>query len=492
MSLARKTVHGAMWTIGTSFGARAVGLVGTVVITYFLAPDVVAEVNAAAILVMSGSLLSNFGLGNYYIVKGDEAPDAGFHMTVWSMTLGCIGLALVWLLGDRMSTWFDLPDMAQYVPGLIVAAALRRVGAQPAKVLVRQMRFGRVGMSSAVGEITFVAFSVGLAAYGWGGYALVVGNIFQAGAEALLLITGVSWRTWLGPCRLSWERTRDMFRFGVPLGINGFINFVSQSWDRMIYAYFFGPARMGLYHYAYRLAEIPASQLGEHAGNVLLPSMSKLAPGARPRALIRSTALLGLLLFPLTLGLATVAETVVTTIFDEQWHGIAPLVTILSVISVFQPVGYTLGSYLISLGRTRTLMLLEIVKIMALVAGMALFSLLGPLWICAGVGASFAVHALAGAWICVRYYHVSARGFFWAFTQPLLACVPMVAAVLATRHVLRALGTHEPPVLLAAEVLTGALVYVPSALTIAPGVSRDFLGLVKKALSRQRPAREGR
>lgn len=487
MSLARKTVHGAMWTIGTSIGARAVGLVGTVIITYFLTPEVVAEVNAAAILVMSASLLSNFGLGNYYIVKGGDAPDVGFHMTAWSMLLGCVGLALVWALGDQMSAWFGLPDMAQYVPGMIAAALFRRIGSHPAKVLVRQMRFGRVGISSAVGEVTFVLISVGLAAYGWGGHALVIGNIFQSGAEALLLITGVSWRTWLAPHRLSWARTRDMFRFGVPLGINGFISFVSQNWDRMIYAYFFGGARMGLYHYAYRLAEIPASQLGEHIGNVLLPSMSQLEPRARPRALIRSTALLGLILFPATLGLATVAESLVTAVFDEQWHGIAPLVTLLSVISVFQPVGYTLGSYLISLGRTRTLMLLELAKVIALVAGMALFSLLGPLWICAGVGASFAVHAVAGAWLCVRRYQVSARGFFWAFTQPLLACMPMVAAVLAVRYTLRAAGIHTPAVLLAVEVVTGALVYVPAALLIAPGISRDFLKLVKKALSRERP-----
>jgi lipopolysaccharide exporter len=472
-----------MWTVGTGMGARVVGLIGTLVITRFLSPDMVGEVTAAWTLIMSATLLTGFGLGNYYIVKGG-GPEIGFHMTVYSLALGSVGLGLLWLLDEPLSASLGMPSVAQYIPGLIVAGILRRISALPQRVLVHELRFRRLSMARAAGEITYVASSVGLAAAGLGGDAIVIGNILQAAVEGLLVVTAVSWRSWLQPCRLQWERTKDMFHFGLPLGANAFLSFGSQNWDRLIYGRFFGSERMGLYQLGYRLAEIPAAQIGDQINDVLLPSMAKLEPEARARALIRSTALLGLVIFPLALGLAVVAEPLVLLLFNDEWHGVGQFVAILSGISIFQPMSSTLGSFLISYSQTRAVMIIEVFKLGALVVGMAAFAPLGPLWVCAGVVTSYAVHALLCAWLCVRRYDIPAGAMTVAFLRPLLACVPMVLAVLAVRHGLRAAGMDRPVVSLVFEILAGIAVYLPAAFAIAPAIARDFLDLIKKALRR--------
>jgi PST family polysaccharide transporter len=464
--------------------ARVVGLSGTVVITRFLAPAEFGEVTLAATLVMTGSLLSNFGLGNYYIVKGDH-PEVAFHMTTFSLILAFLSLGLVWLLDEPLSAWVGVPGIAQYVPGLIAAWALRRIGGLPQKVLARDMRFRRISIARAVGEITYVVSAVFLAWAGFGGEAIVIGNVVQAAIDALIVITGVSWRTWLQPHRLQWERTKDMFRFGLPLGANALLFYVSQNaLDRWVYTYFFGPSLMGLYQLGYRLAEIPAAQIGDQISDVMLPSMARLEPDARARAVFRSTALLSLVIFPLAMGLAVVAEPLVHLLLSEEWHGVAPFVTILCGISLFQPISSTLCSYLISYGRTRVLVVMETVKILAMLVGLAALSPLGPLWICIGVVAAFALQALLSAWLCVRRHGISASGLAASFGRPLLACLPMIAAVLAVRQGLRATGMQWPVVSLVIEILAGIAVYVPSAFVLAPVITRDFLHLLKKALSR--------
>jgi lipopolysaccharide exporter len=483
MSLGRKAVQGAMWTVGTGMGARVVGLIGTLVITRFLSPDTVGEVTAAWTLIMSATLLTGFGLGNYYIVKGG-GPEIGFHMTVYSLLLGCVGLGLMWLLDEPLSASLGMPSVAQYIPGLLVAGVLRRISALPQRVLVHELRFRRLSVGRAAGEITYVVSSVGLAAASFGGDAVVIGNILQAAVEGLIVITAVSWRTWLKPCRLQWERTMDMFHFGLPLGANGFLSFGTQNWDRLIYGSFFGSGLMGLYQLGFRLAEIPAAQIGDQINDVLLPSMAKLEPAARARAVIRSTALLGLVIFPLALGLAVVAEPLVLLLFSDEWHGVGRFVIILSGISIFQPLSSTLGSYLISYSQTRALMVIEILKLVGLVVGMAAFRPLGPLWVCAGVVASYALHALLCAWLCVRRDGISPSALTVAFLRPLLACLPMVLAVLAVRHGLLLAGMHRPVVSLVFEILAGIAVYVPAAFVIAPAITRDFLDLIKKALRR--------
>ncbi|ACY16338.1 polysaccharide biosynthesis protein [Haliangium ochraceum DSM 14365] len=483
MSLARKAVHGAMWTVGASLGARAIGLVGTVVITYFLSPTVVAEVNAAAILAMSASLLSNFGIGNYYIVKGDDR-EVAFHMTVYNLLLGAVVFGLVLAFNEPLSELLNLPAISEFVPGMVLAWSIRRVAMQSQKVLVRDMRFGRLSIARALGEISFVLTSVGLAALEYGGMAIVIGNIVQYSVDGVITITSVHWRTWLEPCKLRWERTVDMFRFGWPLGVNAFVGYATHSWDRLLFANLFNTHLMGLYNYAYRLAEIPASQVGDQISDVLLPSMSKLDAEGRKRALIRSTALLGVLLFPLTVGLAAVAEPLITLIFDEAWHSTAPMVSVLGACFVFEPIGSTLVSYLMAQSRTRTLMILQIIKLGALFAGMTLLSTLGPLWACGGVGVGFAVYGLVSAYLCVRRDNIPAGKLLSAFVQPLTACVPMVGAVLGVRYGLRAAGFDSPALSLGCEIVAGAAVYVPAVFLTAPATARDFLSLVRKALKR--------
>src|SRR5262245_8218533 len=89
MSLAQKAARGALWTVISSVGGRAVGVVGTLVLTRFLAPEVVGEVSAAAILCMTANWISIWGFGQYTVIKG-ATREVAWHATVFYIALGAI------------------------------------------------------------------------------------------------------------------------------------------------------------------------------------------------------------------------------------------------------------------------------------------------------------------------------------------------------------------------------------------------------------------
>ena len=101
-----------------------------------------------------------------------------------------------------------------------------------------------------------------------------------------------------------------------------------------------------MYNLAYNLADVPAIQVGEQVGDVLVPSFARMEPERRPAALLRSLTLLGLVVFPLAVGLGAVAETVVRALLDPRWHPVAPMLMVLSALSVTRPIGWTVTSYL--------------------------------------------------------------------------------------------------------------------------------------------------
>lgn len=152
MSLVKETVRGALWTITAGMGSRAIGLVGTLVLTHFIAPADYGEVAVAAVLVLTANQLSTVGLGQFIVSRPDAGRGAAFHATTYHVSLGALALALLYLAGGRLGPAFDAPTMARYLPGLLLAAGMDRVSFVPERILVRDLRFGTVS-ALRTGEI---------------------------------------------------------------------------------------------------------------------------------------------------------------------------------------------------------------------------------------------------------------------------------------------------------------------------------------------------
>jgi len=482
MAKVETAVRSAAWTVGASIVARLIGIVGTLVITRYLDPEVMAEVTSASIVVLSANMLSNFGLGNYAIAKFKDGDDVTFVATVMYLGLGALALGAVLLWGEHMSEFVNAPRMGQYIPGLVLATWLRRVAHMPDKVLAREMRFGAIAASVALGELSYTVVSVALAIAGWGGAAVVWGNVAQGGVMSVVVISQVPWRSWLLPHKIRWARLKDQAYYGIPLGLVGSAHYASTTWDNLLYQRYFGAGQMGLYNLGYGLATMPAAHIGDQVGTVLFPSMNQVDGEAKRRALIRSIGLMGLLVFPLGLGIFAVSDSLVAALLPLKWQGVAPVLSVLSLVIVVQPITWVAGPYLLAKGHNWSLSAQEFVKLFALGGGLILFAPLGAVWACAGIGLAYAIHALTYYIKLVRD-GISAKSLAVAMALPLLPCVPMVFAVFGVRQVLATLGCGSPLVSLLSEIFVGAIVFVPSAFVLSGAIARDFLSLLRSSLS---------
>src|SRR5256885_1345948 len=183
MSLAHKAARGALWTVISSMGGRAVGVFGTLVMTRFLNPQAIGEVSDATILCMTANWITIWGFGQYTVVKvrGDATVEVTWHATVFYVVLGAISIGLVALFGGRLTPLLDAPHAAVYVPGMALAAFIRRLGAMPERILTKQMNFRPSGMALALGETVYTATALSLAAGhaftdDWAGMPIVAGN----------------------------------------------------------------------------------------------------------------------------------------------------------------------------------------------------------------------------------------------------------------------------------------------------------------------------
>ena len=146
------SVRGALWTVASGMGSRAIGLVGTLVITRFIAPGEYGEVTVAAVLVMTANQFSTIGLGQYLVARPDAPRSAAFHATIFHFFLGLLALALLLACGGALAPLLDAPRMARFLPGLALSGLFDRVAFVPERILVRDLRFGPLSVSRTLGD----------------------------------------------------------------------------------------------------------------------------------------------------------------------------------------------------------------------------------------------------------------------------------------------------------------------------------------------------
>jgi len=475
-------VRGALWTISSGVGSRGVGLVGTLVLTRFVAPGDYGQVMVAAVLGMTANQLSTIGWGQYLVARPDAPRSTAFHVTTFHVGLGALALGVLLLCGGRLGPLLDAPGMTRYLPGLALSVLLDRIAFVPERLLVRELRFGRISATRSAGDLTHTAVSIGGALLGFGAASIVLGNVARSFVRLAAYVLSVERRDWLSPCPISRQETRALLAFGVPMSLGALCEFATRRWDNLLVSRFFGPGPTGMYNLAYNLADVPAIQVGEQIGDVLLPSFARMEPARRSEALLRSLGLLGLVVFPLAVGLGAVAPTLVAAIFDARWRAMGPMLLLLSALSVTRPVGWTVASYLQARQLPRRILWLEAFKLGLLLLSMFTIGRRSPVWTCAAVGIAFAGHALASLWVVRQVDGVPLRRSLGSLWPALAACLVMGGAVWLVRGALGQAPPLRPALQLVIEVGVGALAYLAAVLLFARQVGQELVTKLRMAL----------
>jgi PST family polysaccharide transporter len=205
-----------------------------------------------------------------------------------------------------------------------------------------------------------------------------------------------------------------------------------------------------------------------------------------------------------------VAPTLSKLAFPRNYQeGIIKVLQLLAVFSLARTVTWVGNSYFQVRNRRRWIMILETARMIGIVTFMSAFIRVGMLWgpghavrwACASVVVVFGLSALSYMWSIRKLDGVSLRDQMLPLLPPILACVPMIAAVVGARRIITRFGLlvfGSPEVhgtldqirifspRLFVEIAVGALVFVPSALLLAPRASRELMDLVRDGLRRRR------
>lgn len=347
-------------------------------------------------------------------------------------------------------------------------------------LLMKRMDVRMVAVSNSVGLLAGSVIGIWLAVRGYGAWAIVWQTIALACVRTAILWLTSAWRPlW----QFSWQVLRSFFSVGSGVMVTSLLNTVFQNIYSLLIGNRASLAALGFFTQADKWSKMGVMSISQVLTSSFLPLLSEVQddPDRYHRVCAKTHRFTSYLTLP-ALGLLTLmAAPIFHTLFGQKWDISIPLFQILCLRGIFTVLSLLYSNYILSLGRSRLLVVSEAVRDGAAILAIVLtFSALDKgvaglqtfLW--GQLAASVATWGVS-LWLAVR---VTGRhlGAFLSDILPylmltLLSALPCLWILTLPWH---------PLAICVAMAAAFAAVYLGANLLLGSTVQRDVMGQIFK------------
>jgi PST family polysaccharide transporter len=436
-------------------------------------------------LIAMAALVTNFmetirdaGIG-YALVREHEVSDELVSTVFWlNCVIGGAATLLVIAASWPAARFFHEKLVGSILQFLAISFLLGALSVVPTAMLNRAMEFRKVAAAQTAGAVLGTAVAIAMAINGKGVWSLVAASITTA-----LTTTVIVWI--FAPVRIELifrrHEARRVMHFGINLTGFQVLNYVSRNADNLLVGRFLGSAPLGYYQMGYMLMTYPINNFAAVVSQVVYPALAIIRDDDERfrAAYLRTCRLIGLVIFPLMLGLAITAHPFVRVFLGPRWMSVAALLAIFGPLGAAQSIYTTTGLIYNTKGRTDILfrwsMLASTTYLLSFVLGLR--------WGILGVAGCYAF-----AWtllmvpsfvIPFRLIHLSGIRFLGALWPTIAYSVIMAFVAGAWRLALWHWGVQNSVLELVTTVIVGGATYIALILWRHPPVVDELSAVLR-------------
>jgi O-antigen/teichoic acid export membrane protein len=369
----KKVFQNFIWRFAERCGAQLVSFVVSVVLARLLAPKVYGTVALVTVFTAILQVFIDSGMGNALIQKKD-ADDLDFSTVFYfNMAMCCILYFLMFLAAPYIAGFYNDDGLTSVIRVLSLTLVISGVKNVQQAYISRTMQFKRFFFATLGGTIGAAVIGIVMAYRGFGVWALVVQQIFNATVDTVILWITVKWH----PKKMfSLKRLKGLFSYGWKLLVSGLLDTVYNNVRQLIIGKLYTTSDLAQYNRGKSLPNLVVTNINSSIDSVLLPVMSReqddreRVKAMTCRAIKTSTYVMA----PFMMGLAFVGKTLVGLILTEKWLPCVPFLRIFCITYMFYPIHTANLNAIKAMGRSDLFLKLEIIKkivgIIALVSTM--------------------------------------------------------------------------------------------------------------------------
>lgn len=453
--LVDKILTGARWATVLRLAAQILSWFSTIIVVRFISPEdygLNAMLESPLTLMM---LLSTLGLDAALVQAKKVDPDELQSIFGWLLIVNGILFLSYFFGGAALAAYFKEPRLDMLAKALAFIFLLVPFRVIPNALLDRQLDFKLRAKLEMAATIVSIITTLTLAYLGAGVWALISGVILS---RLLLTILLMIFKPWFIVPKFNLVISGRMLFTGGILTLNIAFFLLSDQLASLIAGPRLGAALLGIYAISAQMAALPLAKGMPVINQTMVPAFSKLQEH-RDAATYYLEKLLGvasLAFIPMFIGMSSVVNTLVLTVFGAKWEPSVLPMAIMSLGMIFRMNTLLLRTAMIGMGRAE----------LALKSSFLQLVMLLPMIIYA-VG--YGVTGLATAWVVneilvsLATAHLSRSAFDTTFMRllrcyrpALISSAIMGACVIINKALL---GNQNGMVVLFAAIGVGAASY---------------------------------
>lgn len=453
--LVRKILTGARWATVLRLSAQVFSWLSTIIVVRFISPEdygLNAMLESPLVLLM---LFSTLGLEAALVQAKKLDTDQLRSIFGWLLVLNGMLFLSFFFGGVILALYFSEPRLEPLAKALAFLFLFVPFRVIPNALLDRDLDFKFRAQLEITTTVIAAIFTLVLAYLGAGIWALVSGVIVS---KLLLAVLLMIFKPWFVIPKLELSSVTWVMSAGGILTLGNLFILLSGMLATLIAGPKLGATLLGIYAVAAQLAMLPLSRGMPVINQTMLPAFAKFQ-AHRDSATYYIERLLGVIslaFVPMMVGLASISDTLVLTVFGEKWApSILPLI-IMSLGMVLRMNTTLIRSAMSGMGRPDL-----ILKSSALQLGLLLpmtiyamdYGVIGL--VVAGVMTEFLVALATVRWSQLVFDTTVVR-LLRAYRPALVSAILMGLSVVACKLVL---AEQNALIVLLAQILTGVISY---------------------------------
>ncbi len=451
-----RSIRGGLWVFTAQVIGKGFGIVRLIILARLLAPEDFGIMGIAMLAIATLETFSKTGIEAALIQRKDNIKP--FLDAAWTFLVirGFIIFLLLFFSAPLVAIFFNSPPAASIIRFLGFYALFKAFTNIGVIYLEKELEFKKQFFFQVSGTLADMIVSIVLSILLKNVWALVFGLL--AGQITLLCVSYI-----IHPLRprfsFKLKQVKELLSYGKWILGSSILGFFITRGDDIVVGKMLNPTTLGFYQMAFRLSNLPTTEITQVISRVTFAAYSKIQDNASRlrNAVTRTLRLVSFISVPMGGGMFILAAEMTRVFLGEKWLPIVPAFELLCFVGVVRSITANFGSILNSQGRPDIQARASLLNMITL--GLSIYHLVKHF------GMMGAVYSRMGNFLSqfyvwpyvLRILQMSLKEMLKTFSLPFISTLVMVFSISMAKNIFYQVNLLNLLSLLA----VGLLVYFP-------------------------------
>lgn len=401
-NLKSKTINSLLWnTVNNVFTQLCYAVTGVVLAR--LLP--VNDFGLIGIIMAFAAFVNIFIDGGFStaLVQKEKVTDKDYStIFFFNLFISCVLYLILYFTAPLIAHFYKDEQLILLARVMFLNIIFLSFGLVQSSILMRNMNMKKLTIANTASLGISGALALVMAFTGCGVWALVAQTLSLSFCKSAILWIGSQWRPTL---TFSKDSFRSIFAVGSNILMTSFINTFFQNIYSLIIGAWYSTRSLAYYTQADKWSKMGTMGLSQIIGFSLLPTLSSIQNDKErmQRVFGKINKTTSYLTFPAFTGLIIVAQPLFHLLFGTKWDASVVMFQLLTIKGIFFIFTSLLNNYIIAIGRTRVIFLIEVVKDITALILILITVQISVMALIIGQVAVGIIHYLITAWATERY-----------------------------------------------------------------------------------------